>query len=117
MGPLGVSETILLFIIALLVFGPKRLPELGRTFGKALAEFRRASSELRNVVEDEVREMERHTAEARAATEAALTVPDDRTEPASPPQDAAPAPAANIVPGETSRADDETPAHGQAGTV
>ena len=77
MGPLGVPELIIIFIIALLVFGPKRLPELGRTIGKAMAEFRRASNELKNVVEDEVREMERQTADVRRQTEDALTVPDD----------------------------------------
>lgn len=71
-GPLGVPELIFLFILALLIFGPKKLPELGRTLGKALTEFRRASNELRNVVEDEVREFERQTAEAKRETEESL---------------------------------------------
>ena len=63
MGNIGVPELILIFIIALVVFGPQKLPELGRTIGKALAEFRRASAELRVAVEDEMRELERHTRE------------------------------------------------------
>ena len=77
MGPLGVPELIVVFVIALLVFGPRRLPELGRTLGKALGEFRKASNELKSVVEEEVREMERQSAEMKRETEAALTIPDD----------------------------------------
>ncbi len=47
MGPLGWQETVFIFILALLIFGPKKLPELGKTFGKAMSEFRRASAELK----------------------------------------------------------------------
>ena len=42
MGPLGVPEMMVIFLLALVLFGPKKLPELGRTLGKALTEFRRA---------------------------------------------------------------------------
>jgi TatA/E family protein of Tat protein translocase len=52
---LGVPELILIFIVALIVFGPKRLPEIGRTIGKALGEFKRATDDLKNTVEREVR--------------------------------------------------------------
>jgi TatA/E family protein of Tat protein translocase len=52
---LGVPELILIFIVALIVFGPKRLPEIGRTLGKALGEFKKATDELKNTVEREVR--------------------------------------------------------------
>lgn len=62
MGPLGVPELIFIFILALLVFGPRKLPELGRTLGKAMTEFRRASNELRGAVEDEMRTLEREGA-------------------------------------------------------
>jgi len=55
MGPLGFPELILIFIVALIVFGPKRLPEIGRTLGKALGEFKKASDELKNTIEREVR--------------------------------------------------------------
>ena len=61
MGSLGIPEIIFIFILALLIFGPRKLPELGRTLGRALAEFRRASTDLRAAVEDEMRELERHT--------------------------------------------------------
>src|SRR5438876_1045489 len=47
MGPLGYPEMIFIFFLALILFGPKKLPELGRTVGKALTEFRRASTELK----------------------------------------------------------------------
>ena len=47
MGPLGWPETVFIFFLALILFGPKKLPELGRTVGKALTEFRRASTELK----------------------------------------------------------------------
>ena len=55
MGPLGMPELIVIFVIALLVFGPRKLPELGRSLGKSLGEFKRASNELRNTLEEEVR--------------------------------------------------------------
>jgi TatA/E family protein of Tat protein translocase len=55
MGPLGTQELIVIFLIALLVFGPRKLPELGRSLGKSLGEFKRASNELRNTLEEEVR--------------------------------------------------------------
>ncbi len=58
MGPLGVPELIIIFIVALLVFGPRKLPELGKSLGKGLSEFRRASNELRNTLEEEVRAAE-----------------------------------------------------------
>jgi sec-independent protein translocase protein TatA len=55
MGPLGMPELIVIFVIALLVFGPRKLPELGRSLGKSLGEFKRASNELRSTLEEEVR--------------------------------------------------------------
>ena len=51
MGPLGVPEMIFLFVLALLILGPRKLPELGRSIGKGLAEFRRAYEALRWVVQ------------------------------------------------------------------
>jgi TatA/E family protein of Tat protein translocase len=58
-GPIGIPEMIFIFVLALLIFGPRKLPELGRNLGKALTEFRRASNELRATVEDEMRNLER----------------------------------------------------------
>ena len=51
MGNIGFPELIVIFVVALLVFGPRRLPELGRSLGRGLAEFRRASSDLKNSIE------------------------------------------------------------------
>ncbi len=59
MGPLGFTEIAFILVIALLLFGPNKLPELGRLVGKGLREFRRASTDLRATIEDEVRDLER----------------------------------------------------------
>lgn len=56
MGPIGFQELILILIIALVVFGPKKLPELGRSLGKTLAEFRRASNEIKQSIEKELQD-------------------------------------------------------------
>src|ERR1700729_3113043 len=61
MGPIGIPEMMAIFMIALLLFGPKKLPELGRTLGKALTEFRRAKNELKSTFESHMRELERET--------------------------------------------------------
>ena len=70
MGPIGVQEMIAIFIVALVLFGPKKLPELGRTLGKALSEFRRAKNELKNTLEGHLSELER---EARLSDSSAST--------------------------------------------
>lgn len=54
LGSLGVPEIIFLVVLALLIFGPKRLPEVGRTVGKGLSEFRRASSEIQRTINAEL---------------------------------------------------------------
>jgi sec-independent protein translocase protein TatA len=105
-GPIGIPELIFIFIMALLIFGPKKLPELGRNLGKALTEFRRASNDLRHAVEDEMREMERQTAEVKQAAKEAVSFDeigsiDPHTDPATQPAAAA------------SPSAEETPAHGQ----
>ena len=58
MGPLGVWEMVFLFVLALLILGPRKLPELGRSIGKGMAEFRRASNELRSTFEREMSTLE-----------------------------------------------------------
>jgi sec-independent protein translocase protein TatA len=55
MGSLGMQEIIIIFVLALIVFGPRKLPELGKTIGKGLAEFKKASNELKQTWEEEVR--------------------------------------------------------------
>ena len=61
MGPLGYPEMIFIFFLALILFGPKKLPELGRTVGKALTEFRRASNELKSTFDREMKSLEQET--------------------------------------------------------
>lgn len=53
-GSIGMPELILIFVVALLVFGPKKLPEIGKSLGKGLAEFKRASDELKKTIEQEI---------------------------------------------------------------
>jgi TatA/E family protein of Tat protein translocase len=69
MGPLGWQETIFIFVLALLIFGPKKLPELGKTIGKAMTEFRRASSELKSTWDREMHSLERETDSLRDVTQ------------------------------------------------
>jgi sec-independent protein translocase protein TatA len=57
-GPLGVPELIFIFIIALVVFGPKKLPELGKSLGKGLREFNKAKNELKATWDEQIREAE-----------------------------------------------------------
>ena len=79
-GSIGMPELIIIFMIALIIFGPRKLPELGRSLGKSLGEFKRASNELRNTLDEEIRLEEQRVAEpakrAEAATSTATTPPD-----------------------------------------
>lgn len=61
MGPLGVPEMIFIFVAALVIFGPKKLPELGKQLGKGMAEFRRASTELKSTFQREMDNIERES--------------------------------------------------------
>ena len=61
MGTVGVQEMIVIFVIGLVLFGPKKLPELGRTIGKAITEFRRASNDLKATFEREMQTLERES--------------------------------------------------------
>ncbi|HWM94686.1 MAG TPA: twin-arginine translocase TatA/TatE family subunit [Thermoanaerobaculia bacterium] len=53
-GPLGFPELIFILVLALLIFGPKRLPEIGRTIGRGMAEFRKASTDLKRTINTEL---------------------------------------------------------------
>jgi len=66
LGSIGMPEMIIIFMIALIIFGPRKLPELGRSLGKSLNEFKRASSELRNTLDEEIR-LEEQRADTRPA--------------------------------------------------
>ena len=62
---LSVPHLIIIFIVALVVFGPEKLPELARNFGKVMAEFKRATGDLRSTFEEHLREIERETDQRR----------------------------------------------------
>jgi TatA/E family protein of Tat protein translocase len=84
-GTIGGPELILILVIALIVFGPRKLPEIGKSVGKVVGEFRRATSDFQRTIEDEV--------------EAEKRTPPPSAEPAALPEPAAPvvAPAAEAV--------------------
>lgn len=52
---LGMTELVIILVIALIIFGPRKLPDLGRSLGKSIGEFRRASNELKSTLEEEIR--------------------------------------------------------------
>lgn len=54
MGNLGMPELLMIMVLALLLFGPRKLPEIGKQVGKALGEFKRASNDLKRTIEDEM---------------------------------------------------------------
>ncbi len=54
LGSIGGTELLMILLVVLVVFGPKRLPEFGRTIGKGLAEFRRASNDLKRSLEQDL---------------------------------------------------------------
>jgi TatA/E family protein of Tat protein translocase len=69
-GSIGMPELIIIFVIALIIFGPRKLPELGRSLGKSLAEFKKASNELKNTLEEEIRIEEAKDSDAKRETQA-----------------------------------------------
>ena len=99
-GPIGMPEMIVIAVIALIIFGPRKLPELGKSLGKSLAEFKRASNDLKNTLEEEIR-----TEELQDARKSAQIPPAASTPPAVPPAPTVPQPA-----GETTATEhDSTP--------
>lgn len=90
------ADSIVIFLLALVLFGPKKLPEIGRQIGKLLAEFRRASNDFKMQIDDELRAMEQQERQKKleaAAAEAekpALPAPESPTEPMILPPETAP---------------------------
>lgn len=86
MGPVGMPELIIILVIALIIFGPRKLPELGKSLGRSLNEFKRASQDLQNSLEQEIKlEEQKETREkaekAKAETDAATTVVEEAPTP------------------------------------
>src|SRR5688572_15332264 len=85
-GSIGMPELVIILVIALIIFGPRKLPELGRSLGRSIGEFKKASNELRNTLDEEIRieeqrdsraamKAEQDTAIAAAATPPSATPP------------------------------------------
>ncbi|HUI44880.1 MAG TPA: TatA/E family twin arginine-targeting protein translocase [Nitrospirota bacterium] len=84
---LGFPELLLIFVIALIVFGPKKLPEIGRSIGRALAEFKRASEEFQESMKAEMKEVEK-TAQLDEIKKIGQELTPDETKQASAPETA-----------------------------
>jgi sec-independent protein translocase protein TatA len=82
-GSIGMPELIIIFVIALIIFGPRKLPELGRSLGRTIAEFKRTSNELKTTLEEEIRveEQQQRTEAAKPAPTVAATAEAVSTEP------------------------------------
>jgi sec-independent protein translocase protein TatA len=92
-GPIGMPEMVVIAVIALIIFGPRKLPELGKSLGKSIAEFKRASNELKNTLEEEIRTEELQDARKSAQVPPTAAVPPAAPAPpegATTPQDTVP---------------------------
>ena len=72
-GSIGMPELVIILVIALIIFGPRKLPELGKSLGKSINEFKKASTELQNTLEQEIKLEEQK--DERAKTTAATPPP------------------------------------------
>lgn len=66
-GSIGMPELIIILVIALIIFGPRKLPELGKSLGRSLNEFKKASTDLQNTLEQEIKIEEQKEAAAKPA--------------------------------------------------
>jgi TatA/E family protein of Tat protein translocase len=100
MGSVGTPEILLVLVIALLIFGPTKLPELGKSLGRAIREFKKASAELQETIEREVDEVKRQASDPppSASSSRGLDLPAGALPPPSTPMPAPLAPAADKEP-------------------
>ena len=74
-GSIGMPELIIILVIALIIFGPRKLPELGKSLGRSLNEFKKASTDLQNTLEQEIKIEEQKEAAAKAPAPVAEVMP------------------------------------------
>jgi TatA/E family protein of Tat protein translocase len=86
-------ELIIILVIALIIFGPRKLPELGRSLGKSIGEFRKASNELKSTLEEEIRLEEQKEQRAKMEAEQASAVAAGAVTPAGPAEEPTAVPA------------------------
>jgi TatA/E family protein of Tat protein translocase len=72
-GSIGMPELIIILVIALIIFGPRKLPELGKSLGRSLNEFKRASADLQNTLEQEIKLEEQKEQQAKVRTDTTVT--------------------------------------------
>jgi len=85
-GSIGMPELIIIFVIALIIFGPRKLPELGRSLGKSIGEFKRASNDLRNTLEEEIRVEDSRTPESNKSETPTPAPPEAQSSTAAAPE-------------------------------
>ena len=68
-GSIGMPELIIILVIALIIFGPRKLPELGKSLGRSINEFKKASTDLQNTLEQEIKIEEQKEAAAKVRAE------------------------------------------------
>jgi sec-independent protein translocase protein TatA len=101
-GSIGMPELIIILVIALIIFGPRKLPELGKSLGRSLNEFKKASTDLQNTLEQEIKiEEQKEAADKFKVDENKFKKPADT--------DDNPAPPHTVTPGPGSGADDQEP--------
>jgi TatA/E family protein of Tat protein translocase len=76
-GSIGMPELIIILVIALIIFGPRKLPELGKSLGRSINEFKRASTDLQNTLEQEIKLEEQKEQQAKQSEESRFSPPPD----------------------------------------